>query len=127
MDKHVVIVDDNHLNIEVLSMLLEREGIACTTLDSPRFLEEALERAPHVDVIFLDLEMPNYSGFDILRALKTDGRYADIPIIAYTVHTSEVDEARRVGFDGFLGKPLDPHRFPQILARILSGETVWET
>jgi len=49
-----------------------------------------------------------------------------VPIIAYTVHVSEIDVVRQHGFDGFLGKPLDSARFPQQLARILNREPVWE-
>lgn len=124
--KHVVIVDDNHLNVEVLTMLLARENIGYTTLDSPRYLQETLTNQGHIDVIFLDLEMPNYNGIETMRTLKADERYANIPIIAYTVHTSEIDVVRRAGFDGFLGKPVDPHRFPILLKHILAGESVWE-
>jgi two-component system cell cycle response regulator DivK len=46
--------------------------------------------------------------------------------IAYTVHVSEISLAHKHGFDGFIGKPLDSERFPNQLARILSGEHVWE-
>jgi two-component system cell cycle response regulator DivK len=126
MEKHVIIVDDNHLNIEVLTMLLAREGIGYTTLESPRFLEATLEETGKPDVIFLDLEMPNYNGFDIMRGLKDDNRFASIPVVAYTVHTSEIDVARQAGFDGFLGKPVDPRTFPSILSRIFNGESIWE-
>lgn len=50
----------------------------------------------------------------------------DVPIVAYSVHVSEIEIARRAGFDGFLGKPLDADRFSDQLRRILSGEQVWE-
>jgi DNA-binding NarL/FixJ family response regulator len=48
------------------------------------------------------------------------------PIIAYTVHLNEIANTRQLGFDGFLGKPLDVTRFPEQLARILRGEQLWE-
>jgi two-component system cell cycle response regulator DivK len=49
-----------------------------------------------------------------------------VPIITYTVHLSEMDMARKMGFDGFLGKPLDADRFPELIKRILNGKSVWE-
>jgi len=48
-------------------------------------------------------------------------------IIAYTVHVSELDTARRWGFDGFLGKPVDIDRFPEQFECIINGGAVWET
>ncbi|NOG52027.1 MAG: hypothetical protein HND48_23240 [Chloroflexi bacterium] len=49
-----------------------------------------------------------------------------MPIIAYTVHTSEIELARRYGFSGFLGKPVDGEQFSAHLSRILAGLPVWE-
>jgi two-component system cell cycle response regulator DivK len=51
-----------------------------------------------------------------------------VPIIAVTAEASleQMKKAKDSGFDGFLGKPLDPDRFPDQIRRILSGEPVWE-
>jgi two-component system, cell cycle response regulator DivK len=51
-----------------------------------------------------------------------------IPIIAVTAEasTDQMNKAKDSGFDGFLGKPLDPDRFPDQIRRILAGEPVWE-
>jgi two-component system, cell cycle response regulator DivK len=48
-----------------------------------------------------------------------------IPIIAYSVHTSEAEQARRLGFNGFLGKPLNADDFADQLHNILQGNSVW--
>lgn len=122
---HALIIDDKQMNIDVLTMLLGHENVSFTSLTSPRHLDEVIEET-EIDVIFLDLELPNNDGFDILQDMKADSRFTDIPIIAYTVHTSEIDRARRAGFDGFLGKPLNTQRFAQQLERILKGEKIWE-
>ena len=126
MSRHALIVDDNVSNVDALQALLAREGFAATTLTSPVYLSTLLEKLDPVDVVFLDLEFPNHTGFDIMRQLKADPRMANVPFVAYTVHTSEQNEAREAGFDCFLGKPLDVQRFPGQLQRILSGERVWE-
>lgn len=126
MSTHALIIEDNRLNIDVLHTLLENHGVSTTAIESPRYLSEALDSLERLDVVFLDLEFANHDGFDVLQELKADPRLANIPIVAYTVHTSEIDEARTAGFDSFLGKPLDPRRFPDQLARILEGIPVWE-
>lgn len=123
---HALIIDDNSLNIDVLVMLLENEAVTYSAIDSLRKLPDALNANPAIDIIFLDLEFPNGDGFDVLPDLKADIRLQDVPIVAYSVHTSEIDRARRAGFDSFLGKPLSSRQFPNQLRRILNGEAVWE-
>lgn len=124
---HALVVDDNAMNIEVLKMLLNREGVTCTTTDAPQNLEVVLAQDPNqaVDVVFLDLEMPNYDGFALYEMLSNDARFASARFVAYTVHTGEVDRARQYGFHSFLSKPLNLQKFPEQLQRILAGERVW--
>ena len=50
----------------------------------------------------------------------------DIPVVAYTTHTSHLNAVKQAGFNGMLGKPLDSRQFPDQLTRILAGEAVWE-
>ncbi len=76
-----------------------------------------------VSVVFLDLEMPGVDGYSVKDYLRE--QLPGVPIIAYTVHVSEINVVQQLGFDGFLGKPLDSSRFPDQLARILRGESVW--
>jgi two-component system cell cycle response regulator DivK len=122
---HALIIDDQPPNIDVLAMLLEREDISYTAATSHRQVLDAIGQTEHVDLVFLDLEMPNGNYHQLLQSLRADPRLAGAPIIAYTVHTSEIDQARHAGFDGFLGKPLSTTEFPDQIRRILSGESVW--
>jgi two-component system cell cycle response regulator DivK len=124
---HALIIDDNNKNIEVLARLLGMQQMSSTTVSRPAQLEVAIENMDGVDVVFLDLEMPGASGYDILEWLKSDARFQAVPIVAYTVHVSEISAAHRQGFHSFLGKPLDADKFPQQLERILNGQPVWET
>jgi two-component system cell cycle response regulator DivK len=122
---HALIIDDQSSNIDVLAMLLEQQSITHTPITAHRQVAEAIAAAPQIDIVFLDLEMPNGDYHKLLQELKANPRLAGVPIIAYTVHTSEIDQARRIGFDGFLGKPLKTTEFPDQIRRILSGEEVW--
>ncbi len=122
---HALIIDDNTNNVEVLEGLLAGQAISCTSILDPTRLDTALQNLERVDVVFCDLEMPKVDGFHLLPLLRQKlGR--SVPVITYTVHLSEMDNARRVGFDGFLGKPLDADRFPALLKRILDGQAIWE-
>ena len=123
-DVNALVIDDNHQNLRVLSQLLTRNHVKCVEVANPLKLNDVLGQMQRVDVVFLDLEMPGLDGFSVKNLLREQlGR---VPIIAYTVHVSEIDVVRQHGFDGFLGKPLDSARFPQQLARILNREPVWE-
>ncbi len=122
---HALIVDDNRTNVNVLAELLALEGATTTQVYDPAQLDSALAEAPAVDVIFLDLEMPHLTGYEVLEALQAEPRFQDVPVVAYTVHVSEINEARRRGFHSFLGKPLDSEAFSTQFARILQGERVW--
>jgi two-component system cell cycle response regulator DivK len=121
---HALIVDDNPRNVRVLAQLLSRQGVTSTEVTDPRTLERVLPGLPQVDVVFLDLEMPHVSGFEARPVIQS--HLDNTPIVAYTVHISEMLVARQEGFDGFLGKPLNDDQFPDQLTRILSGQSVWE-
>ncbi len=123
--KHALIIEDHALNAEVLSTLLEANGLTCTTIETPDDLARVLPQLERLDVIFLDLEFRYHNGFDVYQDLRLDPRTAGAPIVAYTVHISEADRARRLGFNSFLGKPLDQTRFSEQLDLILRGQAVW--
>lgn len=122
---HALIIDDNPTNTDVLAQLLEIEGVSSSVIQNPADLTRDPSLALGTDLIFLDLEMPRLDGYQMLDFLRGDLNVT-VPIVAYTVHTSQIVEAREHGFHSFLGKPLQPRRFRDQLARILGGERVWE-
>lgn len=123
---HALVIDDNPLNLDVLKMLLEQQEIQVTALRSPREVDAALADGPDFKLVFLDLELPNANGLDLLPQLRTHPALRQARFVAYTVHTSEINEVRDAGFDAFLGKPLSSQRFPDQIRRILAGQSVFE-
>lgn len=121
-----LIIDDNEMNLETLRVLLKKEGIAAITLTSPHQLGFELGKMDKIDLVFLDLEFPNDDGIELIHDLRALRQFANIPIIAYSVHISELNEVRMAGFDGFIGKPLNTQKFPEQLRRVLAGKPVWE-
>jgi CheY-like chemotaxis protein len=124
MSKKALIIDDSSSNIKVLVNLLKLENVESVTLNNPLDLEATLSGLDKLDVIFLDLEMPELDGYEVLEILHAS-RFAKVPVVAYTVHVSEMNAMRAKGFHSFLGKPLNAEEFPKQLARILKNEPVW--
>ena len=123
--KHALIIDDDAYNVYVMQCFLDQSSISYTTITDTATLPGVLQAHMQIDIVFLDLEMPKHDGYEVLKVLK---RYlaSQVPIVACTVHTTEINRARKHGFSGFVAKPLDMDRFPQQLNHILNGKAVWE-
>ena len=93
----------------------------------PNCLEYA-DTLQRLDLILMDIRLPYEDGYGALKKIRASERLKNIPIIAVTAEasTDQMTKAKDSGFDGFLGKPLDPDRFPDQIRRILAGEPVWE-
>ena len=101
------------------------EGISSSRIQNPTTLDRTLTGNQY-DVVFLDLEMPNLNGYQVLEKIQAHANYSAVPVVAYTVHLNEIYTAKEVGFHSFIGKPLDADRFPSQIKRILGGSPVWE-
>ncbi len=121
-----LIIEDDQTSINVLTRLLDQLAIKSFVIFDNAQIKESLTEVPCPDVIFLDLEMPTANGYTVLEMIQDNEYFDGIPVVAYTTHISHMNDARRAGFNGFLGKPLDSALFPDQLARILDGESVWE-
>lgn len=119
-----LIIDDQPTNILVLEQLLRIEGVEVVSLQgiqSAEQLETYLSDLLDIRIVFLDLEMPKYNGFDIYKLIRELPNFRDCKIVAYSVHSNELDNVVDSGFDGFIGKPIDADAFPQQLSDILAG------
>jgi CheY-like chemotaxis protein len=121
-----LIIEDNTNDASVLKQLLAKMGVSYTLLfDSRRFNEQLME-IDRPDVIFLDLEIPGTSGYEVLNLIQSIPDFEDIPVVAYTANSAQMGEAKAAGFHSFLGKPLRSSTFAGQLERILDGDPVWE-
>lgn len=104
---HVLLVDDDPDFLTQTSILLRHEGMRVTALADPREVLGVLEETG-VDLVLLDAEMPEVSGFDVCRVLRVSPRWQDIPVLFLTARLSP--EARTAAFqagaDDYLLKPL---------------------
>jgi CheY-like chemotaxis protein len=122
---HALIVEDDASSVDVLIDLFRQLKVSYTTLFDNRNVVPMMQQLGKVDVVFLDLEMPNNNGYEVLSAIREIPEFAAIPVVAYTSHNSEMANARDAGFHSFLGKPLRGKEFAEQLAKILNHESVW--
>lgn len=123
---NAIILDDNPTNLIVLKQALQIEGFDTLVCEHPNSFYDTLEELDSVDLVFLDLEFPNFSGTDLISDYKLDSRLSEVPFVAYTVHRDMQNAAADAGFHSFIGKPLNIEKFPEHLSRIMSGVPVWE-
>ena len=127
-DAAVLVVEDNVSNFVLLARMLGYLGIHCEWKTSGYEVVEYADTLPRLDLILMDIRLPYEDGYGALKKIRASERFKTVPIIAVTAEasTEQMKKAKDSGFDGFLGKPLDPDRFPDQIRRILSGEPVWE-
>src|SRR5580693_2073449 len=112
----LLIVDDNEMNRDMLSRRLSRSGYLVDVAENALQLIQRVKENK-LDLVLLDIEMPEVSGFDALKALRKDYSPSQLPIIMVTARNQREDIVRalNLGANDYLTKPID---FPVALARI---------
>src|SRR2546429_2512829 len=112
----LLIVDDNEMNRDMFARRLERKGYVVGLAEGAQDLLERVEQDA-VDLVLLDIEMPEISGLDALQKLRARYSAAELPIIMVTAkaQSDDIVEALDLGANDYLTKPID---FPVAVARI---------
>ncbi|KTD05482.1 response regulator [Fluoribacter gormanii] len=112
----ILIVEDNELNLDMLSRRLQRKGYEVSSaVDGEKGV--IMARDEHPDLILMDLSLPVLDGYGATRQLKSDPKTQSIPIIALTAHAMVGDREKAVaaGCDEYEVKPID---LPRLLEKI---------
>jgi CheY-like chemotaxis protein len=128
-EAHILVVEDNVPNFVLIARMLAFMGVQhCEWKTSGWQVVQFADTLPRVDLVLMDIRLPYEDGYQALQKIRAHERLKETLVIAVTAEASEeqMRKAQQSGFDGFLGKPLDPDRFPGQIRRILSGEAVWE-
>lgn len=116
----ILLAEDNLLNQQIAQELLEDFGLYIRVANNGR---EALEllHAEAFDCVLMDVRMPEMDGIEATRAIRAEGRFAALPIIAMTANARAEDkeECLRAGMNDFISKPVDPAQFFRILSKWL--------
>ncbi len=124
----VLVVEDNVSNFVLIARLLGYMGIHCEWKTSGYEVVEYADSLPRLDLILLDIRLPYEDGFEALQKIRASANLKSARVVAVTAEASaeQMRKAREASFNGFIGKPLNPDRFPEQIRRILAGEPVWE-
>lgn len=129
-----VYVEDEILSRQIVKILLTRVMNFSHLIvfeDSADILSKLATLDPQPNVFFLDIhldiQMKPYDGFEVLQMLRSTPNFANATIIAMTanVMSHDVESLKQRGFNGLIGKPLVKEVFPQLLEKILDGQSVW--
>jgi two-component system cell cycle response regulator DivK len=113
----VLIVEDNDKNLKLARDLLQYGGFR--TFEAELAADGVdLARSIHPDVVIMDIQLPDFDGWEALRRLRSDPETADLVVVAVTAYGGASGEHRFVngGFDGYLPKPIDARTFSQTVA-----------
>jgi len=126
----LVYVEDDENSIFVMKMVVERVMKLPTLYvlqSGADFVQQVKGLGVVPDVFLLDIQMKPYDGVELLSMLRKDPQFKCSKVIALTasVTNEEVSLLKSGGFDGAIAKPLNIEVFPDLIARIISGEQVW--
>lgn len=114
--KKVLVVEDDDDCRELMSLILQDEYAVTTAVNGEQALE-AIER-DKPDVVLLDIMIPHIDGWEVLRRLRADGRYKDLPVLAVTALASEDSRQRaiREGATDYIVKPFSPDELLEVIS-----------
>jgi two-component system, OmpR family, alkaline phosphatase synthesis response regulator PhoP len=110
--RHVLVADDEPHIGRIIKMKLEQGPFRVTLAYDGREALEVLAREHDIDLVLLDLMMPEKSGLDVLAAIRADARTRDLPCIILTAAGQEQQHRRamELGASEFLTKPFSPKK-----------------
>jgi DNA-binding response OmpR family regulator len=119
---NILIVDDSETNLVLLEAILEDDGFNVQKAFSAREAQEFLHKSIP-DIILLDLLMPNENGFDLLKKLKVNKEFMDIPVIIVTAFANNENKviARELGAIDVIEKPIN---IPDFLLKVNNALTI---
>jgi CheY-like chemotaxis protein len=104
----ILIADDNAFSRELMRELLEASGHVILEAVNGRNALDLIGRC-NPNLVFLDLQMPLQDGFGVIRELRSDSRFRNLPVVAVTGSAMIGDRERAIaaGFDSYIAKPID--------------------
>ena len=126
--KRVLLVEDNELNLEIATAILEEAGMTVDSVEDGDIAVATIDKAPsdRYDLVFMDIQMPKMDGYTATREIRTlsDNRKANIPIVAMTANAFEEDRQRayKAGMNGHIIKPISIEAIAKVVDEIFAAQ-----
>jgi DNA-binding response OmpR family regulator len=120
--RRILLIEDNHSLLEEIINVLDLEGFTVETAENGRVGFERLQQMADLpDIVICDLWMPDWDGFEMLKALRGHPATVSLPVIVLTAHDDEVSQtkAKELGADDYVTKPFKIAELLQVVAGVL--------
>jgi CheY-like chemotaxis protein/signal transduction histidine kinase/CHASE3 domain sensor protein len=119
-DKKILLVDDDSRNVFALSKILNERGMVIIKAENGKYALEALEIHPDIDLVLMDIMMPEMDGYEAMRQIRSQKKHQGLPVIALTAKAMNNDKQKCIdaGANDYIAKPID-------VERLLSLMRVW--
>lgn len=120
--KTVLLADDDMRNVFSISALMEEQGISVLTAADGREALDVLHRHPAVDLVLMDIMMPEMDGYEAMKQIRADARFQQLPVIALTAKAMAGDRKKcmEAGASDYIAKPVDNFKLLSLLRVWLS-------
>jgi CheY-like chemotaxis protein/putative methionine-R-sulfoxide reductase with GAF domain len=116
-EKHVLIVDDDVRNIFSLTSVLEEHGMQVSFAENGRDAIAKLDATPGIDIVLMDVMMPEMDGYETTRAIREKPQFRGLPIIALTAKAMKGDREKCIaaGASDYITKPVDTEQLLSLM------------
>lgn len=118
--RNILVVDDDMRNVFALSKVLKERGMRVLKAEHGKNALDMLDKHPEVDLVLMDIMMPEMDGYEAMRKIREQPRFKDLPVIALTAKAMKDDKQKCInaGANDYITKPVD-------VPRLLSLMQVW--
>jgi CheY-like chemotaxis protein len=116
-DKKVLIVDDDMRNVFALSKVLSDKGLKTLKAEDGMKALDILNKEPGIDLVIMDIMMPEMDGYETMKRIREQKKFAHLPIIALTAKAMKKDyeQCMASGANDYMSKPVDTNRLISML------------
>lgn len=129
-DKRIFIIEDNTENRVLTRLALAQHGARLEFEMWGRDTVQRLKAFAPIDIVLLDLMLPGgTSGYAVFEKIRAEAAFANVPVVAVSASDplSAIPRCQKLGFSGYIAKPIDVELFPQQVAKAIDHQPVWYT